>query len=156
MKNSVVGIFSICFGLAGFFLAYWYIGIIPCIIAIILAVIGLMDYLAYKWSSVIGLICAGFGILLFTYTTVTDIRDGNLIIAYNRGDSVYVSNADNGSEALDEFAKILIKAEAKAEQEAEEDDEQTGSSVISATNEEQQNISDEGDAGENNTEDNPQ
>ena len=128
MKNSIIGILSLCFGLIGFFSAFWYIGIIPCVIAIVLGIIGLMDYLAHKWSSVMGLVCAGMGILLFIYTVGRDINSGNLIIACDKGDFVYVSNVDKYNEALGEFAQILSVAEVKAAQKAvrDNDEEQSG------------------------------
>lgn len=123
MKNSMIGILSICFGLLGFFSAYWYIGIIPCIIAVILGVVGLMDYLAYKWSSIIGLICAGFGIALFIYAVTKDIGDGNLIIACDKGDFVYVSNVGE-SDALNEYAEMLSIAQVKAAEKKLKEDEE--------------------------------
>lgn len=135
MKNSKIGILSICFGLLGFFLAYWYIGIIPCIIAVILGIVGLMDYLAYKWSSVMGLMCACLGIALFVYAVVTDIGNGNLIIACDKGDFVYVSNVDESS-ALNEYAEILASAQIKAAEKKTQDGE-TDSSDIPVTSDEQ-------------------
>lgn len=131
MKNSTIGIASICFGLVGFFSAYWYIGIIPCIVAIILGIIGLMDYLAYKWSSVMGLIFAGMGVALFIYAVVKDIGDGNLIIACDKGDFVYVSNVDK-SDALNEYAEILASAQIKAAEKKVQGDE-ADTSVIPVT-----------------------
>lgn len=128
MKNSVIGILSICFGILGFFSAYWYIGIIPCVVAVILGVVGLTDYLAYKWSSVLGLVFAAMGIGLFAYVVVTDMDDGKLIVAYDKGDFVYASNVDKGNEAISEFADILADAEIKAAEKAlkkkDDDDEQ--------------------------------
>ena len=118
MKNSVIGILSICFGILGFFSAYWYIGIIPCVVAVILGVVGLTDYLAYKWTSILGLVFAAMGIGLFTYVIVTDMDDGKLIVAYSKGDFVYASNVDKGNEALSEFADILADAEVKAAEKA--------------------------------------
>lgn len=115
MKNSVIGILSLCFGLLGFFTAYWYIGILLCIVAIILGIMGLMDYLAYKWSSILGLISAALGIALFIYTVMTDINAGRLIIAYERGDFVYVTNADD-DDTWDNFVDILADAELKAQE----------------------------------------
>lgn len=135
MKNSKIGILSICFGLLGFFSAYWYIGIIPCIIAVILGIVGLMDYLAYKWSSVMGLMCACLGIALFVYAVVTDIGNGNLIIACDKGDFVYVSNVDE-SGALNEYAEILASAQIKAAEKKTQDGE-TDSSDIPVTSNEQ-------------------
>lgn len=135
MKNSKIGILSICFGLLGFFSAYWYIGIIPCIIAVILGIVGLMDYLAYKWSSVMGLMCACLGIALFVYAVVTDIGNGNLIIACDKGDFVYVSNVDE-SGALNEYAEILASAQIKAAEKKTQDGE-TDSSDIPVTSDEQ-------------------
>lgn len=135
MKNSKIGILSICFGLLGFFSAYWYIGIIPCIIAVILGIVGLMDYLAYKWSSVMGLMCACLGIALFVYAVVTDIGNGNLIIACDKGDFVYVSNVDE-SGALNEYAEILASAQIKAAEKKTQDGE-TDSSDIPVTSGEQ-------------------
>lgn len=134
MKNSMIGILSICFGLLGFFSAYWYIGIIPCIIAVILGIVGLMDYLAYKWSSVMGLICAGLGIALFIYAVVTDIGNGNLIIACDKGDFVYVSNVDE-SDALNEYAEILASAQIKAAEKKVQDDESDTSADPAASDE---------------------
>lgn len=153
MKNSIIGILSLCFGLVGFFLAYWYVGFIPCIIAIVLGIIGLMDYLAYKWSSIMGLACAGMGILLFSYTVVKDINAGDLIIACDKGDFVYVSNVDKYNEALGEFAQILSVAEVKAAQKAvrDNDEEQSGTEVIPTVNEEQWETPIENNAVENNT-----
>lgn len=134
MKNSMIGILSICFGLLGFFSAYWYIGIIPCIIAIILGIVGLMDYLAYKWSSVIGLMCACMGIALFIYAVVKDIGDGNLIIACDKGDFVYVSNVDE-SNALNEYAEILSSAQMKAaKKKLKEQDDEEDADITSAVN----------------------
>lgn len=118
MKNSIIGILSICFGILGFFSAYWYIGIIPCVVAVILGVVGLTDYLAYKWSSILGLVFAAMGIGLFTYVVVTDMDDGKLIVAYDKGDFVYASNVDKGNEAISEFADILADAEIKAAEKA--------------------------------------
>lgn len=142
MKNSTIGIISLCFGLIGFFSAYWYIGIIPCVIGIILGIVGLMDYLAYKWSSVIGLACSGLGILLFIYAVVTDIDAGNLIIACDKGDFVYVSNVDE-SNALNEYAEILASAQIKAAQDKkrDSDDGQEAVTVDSAANEERRDSS---------------
>ena len=133
MKNSIIGILSLCFGLIGFFSAFWYIGIIPCVIAVVLGIIGLMDYLAYKWSSVMGLICAGMGILLFSYTVVKDINAGDLIIACDKGDFVYVSNVDKYNEALGEFAQILSVAEVKAAQKAVRDSDEEQSDTADYT-----------------------
>lgn len=135
MKNSVIGILSICFGVLGFFSAYWYIGIILCIVAVILGVVGLTDYLAYKWSSILGLVFATMGIGLFTYVIVTDMDDGKLIVAYDKGDFVYASNVDKGSEALSEFADILAEAEVKAAEKALKklEDEQAGTDDDTAT-----------------------
>ncbi|MCH5258845.1 MAG: hypothetical protein J1F18_03775 [Lachnospiraceae bacterium] len=134
MKNSMIGILSICFGLLGFITAYWYIGIIPCIIAIIFGIVGLMDYLAYKWSSVMGLICACLGIALFVYAVVTDIGDGNLIIACDKGDFLYVSNVDE-SGALDEYAEMLASARVKAAEKKVRDGEEDTDAVPAADNE---------------------
>lgn len=134
MKNSMIGILSICFGLLGFFSAYWYIGIIPCIIAIILGIVGLMDYLAYKWSSVIGLMCACMGVALFIYAVVKDIGDGNLIIACDKGDFVYVSNVDE-SNALNEYAEILASAQTKAaEKKLKQQDDEEDADITPAAN----------------------
>lgn len=142
MKNSTIGIISLCFGLIGFFSAYWYIGIIPCVIGIILGIVGLMDYLAYKWSSVIGLVCSGLGILLFIYAVVTDIDAGKLIIAFDKGDFVYASNVDE-SDALNEYAEILASAQRKAAQDKkrDNDDEQAAATVNSAADEERRDSS---------------
>ena len=130
MKNSTIGILSICFGLLGFFSAYWYIGIIPCIIAVILGIVGLMDYLAYKWSSVMGLICAGLGIALFIYAVAKDLGDGHLIIAYDKGDFLYVSNVDE-SGALEDYAEMLASARIKAaEKKSKEDEEDTDAAPV--------------------------
>ena len=129
MKNSVIGILSLCFGLLGFFTAYWYIGIIPCVVAIILGIIGLMDYLAYKWSSVMGLICSALGIALLIYTIVTDIGSGRLIIAYERGDFVYVTNVDEADDTWNSFADILADAELKAAQDRDSAENRAASSV---------------------------
>lgn len=152
MKNSVIGILSLCFALLGFFSAYWYIGIIPCIVAIILGIVGLMDYLAYKWSSVMGLVCAGLGVLLFIYAVVTDINDGSLIIACDKGDFVYVSNADE-SNAVEEYTGMLANARAEAAQKALEKDteEEAGTAAASVVNEERQDVFVENTAVENNT-----
>lgn len=133
MKNSIIGILSLCFGLVGFFSAFWYIGFIPCVIAVVLGIIGLMDYLAYKWSSVMGLICAGMGILLFSYTVVKDINAGDLIIACDKGDFVYVSNVNKYNEALGEFAEILSVAEVKAAQKAVRDSDEEQSDTADYT-----------------------
>lgn len=130
MRNSTIGILSLCFGLLGFFAAYWYIGIIPCIIAIILGIIGLMDYLAYKWSSVMGLICSALGIALFVYTIVTDIDNGKLIIAYERGDFVYVTNVEEADDTWDRFVDILTEAELKAAQDHDGEQSQDAVSAI--------------------------
>lgn len=140
MKNSVIGMLSICFGILGFFSAYWYIGIIPCVVAVILGVVGLTDYLAYKWSSVLGLVFAAMGVGLFTYVVVTDMDDGKLIVAYDKGDFVYASNVDKGNEALSEFADILADAEIKAAEKAlkhmDDDDGQEGAADDAVADEE--------------------
>lgn len=135
MKNSAIGILSLCFGILGFFTAYWYIGIILCIIAVFLGIVGLMDYLAYKWSSVLGLIFSGLGAALFTYTIVTDINDGRLIIAYERGDFAYVTNIDEADETWNRFADILADAELKAMQDNEGNAEQNQSTALPVANE---------------------
>ena len=140
MKNSTIGILSICFGLLGFFTAYWYIGIIPCIIAIIFGIVGLMDYLAYKWSSVMGLICACLGVALFIYAVVADIGAGNLIIACDKGDFLYVSNVDE-SDALDEYAEILASARIKAAEKKLKDGEEDTDDIPVAEDEQRRDTS---------------
>lgn len=83
MKNSVVGIISFILGFLGFLTAHWYFGIFFIIVSIMLGVVGCMDYLSYKWSSVLGLVFSGLGIALFTWTLVTDLQSGRLVILYS-------------------------------------------------------------------------
>ena len=64
MGNSVTGILSFIFGLLGVFTAHWYVGIFFILVAVILGVIALTDYLSYKWSAISGLVLSGLLILL--------------------------------------------------------------------------------------------
>ena len=111
MGNSVTGILSFIFGLLGVFTAHWYVGIFFILVAVILGVIALTDYLSYKWSAISGLVLSGLGVMLLVITLISDIRTNRLIVYYNSGDKVYLSNYDQIMEALNGLEEMVYEEE---------------------------------------------
>lgn len=109
MGNSVTGILSFIFGLLGVFTAHWYVGIFFILVAVILGVIALTDYLSYKWSAISGLVLSGLGVMLLVITLISDIRTNRLIVYYNSGDKVYLSNYDQIMEALNGLEEMVYE-----------------------------------------------
>lgn len=67
MNYNKLSLVSLVLGLAGLFCSgnIWCIPI--CIISIVLGIVALTDYLAYKWPSICGIICAVGGWLIISY-----------------------------------------------------------------------------------------
>lgn len=95
MRNSALGLASLVLGLAGLFLCWNIWGIIPCIVAIILGIIALTDYLAYKWSSMCGISLAIMAIAVMVYRFGLPVAgsrsEAEALAAANLEDS-YLSN----------------------------------------------------------------
>lgn len=107
MAISVIGILSFIFGVIGFLLSHWYIGFIPCFIAVILGVIGISDYLSRNWASIAGIIFSVLGFIVFGYTLVSDINSSKLIIYYNTGNKIYLSNYKQIEKSLNELENTI-------------------------------------------------
>lgn len=104
---GIIGILSLIFGVLGLLFSPFYIGVIPCIIALVLGIIGLTDFLSEKWPSVTGLLSSILGIVLFAYTLVSDLDANRLVIFYAKGDIVYLSNYDEIAEAVDSMQTVV-------------------------------------------------
>lgn len=62
---SLISLLSLIFGVVGMCLSCVVIGIIPCAISLILAVIALMNDMNAKWPSICGIACSAVGIAMF-------------------------------------------------------------------------------------------
>lgn len=65
MKTSTLSVLSLGFGVVGMCIGCIVIGIIPSLIGLVLGIIALTDDLAYKWPSILGIICSAIGIMFF-------------------------------------------------------------------------------------------
>ena len=121
MRDNIVGVLSVCFGIIGFFLTFMYIGIITCIIALVLGAVGLAGYMTNKWICAAGLVFSVLGIFLFAYVAFTDIKENRLIILYRDKYHVFLSNRDYIMDNLDEITQSvqtsLSRIEAKMREE---------------------------------------
>lgn len=90
---EVVGILSLIFGIIGLLSSVWYIGILPCVVGIVLGIIGLTDFLSDKKFAMAGLLISILGVVISTYIFVSDVDSGKLIVLYNKGK---LQNADAG------------------------------------------------------------
>lgn len=65
MELGLISLLSLIFGVLGMCLSCIVIGIIPCAISLILAVIALRNDIYAKWPSICGIICSAVGIAMF-------------------------------------------------------------------------------------------
>lgn len=65
MELGLISLLSLIFGVVGMCLSCIVIGIIPCAISLILAVIALRNDIYAKWPSICGIICSAVGIAMF-------------------------------------------------------------------------------------------
>ena len=93
MSISIIGIISLILGFIGLFMSGTIWGIVPCLIAIILGVIALTDYLAYKWPSICGLFFALLGLGLIVYMHIYPYYVLETVVNAIE-ESVEVENAD--------------------------------------------------------------
>lgn len=74
MRNSALGIASLILGFIGLFMSWTAWCFVPCLVAIVLGIIALTDYLSYKWSSICGISFAIMGCALIIYQLALPYR----------------------------------------------------------------------------------
>lgn len=87
-KQSGLGIAALVLGIIGMLTTCIVIGIIPCVIAILLAIIAIMDASRKRGLAVAGLICSVIGILIFVFfiyavntsEDVKEVESENLVV----------------------------------------------------------------------------
>ena len=67
MRHGALGIASFALGFVGLFTTFYWWSSIICIVAIVLGIISLTDYLSYKWTAICGLCFAIMGIAILGY-----------------------------------------------------------------------------------------
>ena len=67
MRHGALGIASFALGFVGLFSTFYWWSSIICIVAIVLGIISLTDYLSYKWTAICGLCFAIMGIAILGY-----------------------------------------------------------------------------------------
>ncbi len=100
---EVIGILSLIFGIIGLLSSTWYIGIIPCVVGIVLGIVGLTDFLSDKKFATAGLLISILGAVVSVYIYVSDIDSGRLVVIHNNGKS---QSADVASKTSDSSAQI--------------------------------------------------
>ncbi len=84
---EVIGILSLIFGIIGLLSSVQYIGILPCVVGIVLGIVGLTDFLSDKKFATAGLLISIFGAVVSVYIYVSDIDSGRLVVIHNNGKS---------------------------------------------------------------------
>ncbi|MCM1253694.1 MAG: Ltp family lipoprotein [Clostridium sp.] len=109
---EVVGILSLIFGIIGLVSSVWYIGILPCVVGIVLGIIGLTDFLSDKNFATTGLLISILGAVVSIYMFVSDVDSGRLIVLYNNGK---VQGVEAASEISDNSALMSSRRNADTE-----------------------------------------
>ena len=65
MELGLISLLSLIFGVVGMCLSCIVIGVIPCAISLILAIIALRNDLYARWPSICGIICSAVGFVMF-------------------------------------------------------------------------------------------
>lgn len=121
MSIGIIGVLSLIVGIIGCVAAHWYIGAVFCLISVILGIIGLTDYLSYKWTSIVGIVFAVIGFVIFSLTIYSDMASGKLVILYFE-DGIEEAMYDQGEEVDDATESIAETDSEVAEKESELDD----------------------------------
>ncbi len=96
---EVIGILSLIFGIIGLLSSTWYIGILPCVVGIVLGIVGLTDFLAEKKFATAGLLISILGTVVSIYIYVSDIDSGRLVVIHNNGKNQSVDVASKASDS---------------------------------------------------------
>ena len=104
---EVLGILSLIFGIIGLLSSTWYIGILPCVVGIVLGIVGLTDFLSEKKFATAGLLISILGAVVSIYIYVADIDSGRLVVLRNNGKS---QSVDVESKTSDSSAQIYKTA----------------------------------------------
>lgn len=80
MQNSALGIVSLVLGLVGLFMSGTIWCFIPCLLAIVIGIVAMTDYLAYKWSSICGICLAVMGCSIIIYQLALPYRIVNEVV----------------------------------------------------------------------------
>lgn len=107
----MVGILSLIFGIVGILTSFFYVGIFLCIVGITLGIVGLTDCFSEKNFPLAGLLLSILGMILSIYTMVSDIDSNKLIVVYNSGDKIYLSNYKDVMSIFDELENISFDKE---------------------------------------------
>lgn len=105
MKQSGLGIASLVLGIIGLLLSCVVIGIVPCAIGLILAIVGLTQKDRGHGTAIAGLVCSVIGIGIFLLEI--------FVIGTSSGDSSTASNVSTISETSEVIEESVSKTEDK-------------------------------------------
>ena len=120
---EVIGILSLIFGIIGLLSSVQYIGILPCVVGIVLGIVGLTDFLSDKKFATAGLLISILGAIVSVYVYVSDIDSGRLVVIHNNGKSQSVDVASKTSDSSAQIYKTTTESKvtevSKQEEKAE-------------------------------------
>lgn len=126
---EVIGILSLIFGIIGLLSSTWYIGILPCVVGIVLGIVGLTDFLAEKKFATAGLLISILGAVVSIYIYVSDIDSGRLVVLRNDGKAQSVDVESKAKDSSTQINKTVAESKvtevSKREEKAAEEEKET-------------------------------
>lgn len=92
---DIYGILSLIFCILGILSSYWYIGIVPCAIGLVLGIVGMIDSYMDSKTSLIGALLSVFGAIATIFFIVSDIDSDKLVISKFGGEKIETAKNDD-------------------------------------------------------------
>lgn len=92
---DVFGLLSLLFGILGTLSSYWYVGIVPCAIGLVLGIIGMADSYMDSKPAIMGFLFSILGAIASVFFIVSDLDSGVLVSGKVGGEMIASAENDD-------------------------------------------------------------